>query len=360
MASLYYLLCLLALLFVPFALSRSLRRRAFDHCLFPLGYFLYTSKFPGLTLHEARYMSSAKAPAVPHTKVDAVSKYGEGEAAVTVVPIPLLEDNYAFLILHPASLTAAVVDPADPHPVCETLRQQYPEYRLTHILTTHHHWDHAGGNLAMAKLFPGIAIVGGKGDNVAAATRECTTGDIVDLAPGEQGQFRAHIYQCPCHTKGHILFGVGPALFTGDTLFAGGCGRFFEGNAAQMYENLYTTLGRLPDDTAIFPGHEYTVANLEFGLWVEPDSVEIRDKLIWSQERRAGKFPTIPTTLGEEKKINPFMRVHEEAVAQRVARVVNLATTTAADATADGKVEQGVRVMDALRTLKNQNAHKKK
>jgi hydroxyacylglutathione hydrolase len=206
----------------------------------------------------------------------------------------------------------------------------------------------------MAKLFPGLTVIGGTGDNVAAVTRECTTGDVVKIADGLQ----AHIYQCPCHTKGHILFGINSTLFTGDTLFAGGCGRFFEGNAAQMYENLYTTIAGLPDSTYVFPGHEYTVENLKFGAWVEPDSRAIADKLEWSTERRAGKYPTIPTTLGEEKQINPFLRVHEEAVLSRVQRVLNL-SAAGGSATSEGKKEMGIRVLDALRTLKNENAHKK-
>jgi hypothetical protein len=108
-----------ALIAVAFALSPALRRWTFNHVVFPFGYFLYTSKFAGYTLHQARYMSSRESPAVPHTKVDSIKSYGEGDAAVKVVPVPLLEDNYSYLILHEKSKTAAVVDPADPFPITE-------------------------------------------------------------------------------------------------------------------------------------------------------------------------------------------------------------------------------------------------
>lgn len=119
-----------------------------------------------------------------------------------------------------------------------------------------------------------------------------------------------------------------------------------------MYTNLYVTIGDLHSNTLIFPGHEYTVSNLEFAVWVDPDNSVAQEKLNWSRERRAGKFPTIPTTLEEERAYNPFMRVHQQSVLARLGRILSL-PSSGSDA------ERGANVMDALRTLKNQNAHKK-
>jgi len=236
------------------------------------------------------------------------------------------------------------------------------------ILTTHKHWDHAGGNLELVKHFPSVQVVGGRGDDVAGATCEVGSGDVVRISGGGDGAgeaMTARVYECPCHTRGHVIYKVGDKLlFTGDTLFSGGCGKFFEGSATEMYKNLLETIGSMPDSTLILPGHEYTTSNLEFALWIEPDNEPLKERAQWAAERRAGLWPTVPSTLGLEKQINPFMRVHEAALVSRVARVVELQKATSAAGgsagAADSEEKQlGIRVMDALRTLKNDNAHKK-
>jgi len=332
----------------------AVRRRVINTCLFPVGYSLYTSRTFGYTLHRAVFMSSSsKESSPPHSKVDAPVVDGE----VSVELLPLFGDNYSYLLLHEGSKTMAIVDPADPAPVLKAL-EMHPEYKLHTILTTHKHWDHAGGNLELLKHFPSLQVVGGKGDGVAGATLEVGTGDVVHI--GDAAPLTARVYQCPCHTRGHVVYSVGKLLFTGDTLFQGGCGRFFEGNGAEMYTNLLRTLGSLPDDTLVMCGHEYSQANLEFAQWVEPENEAIRDRLRWVEERRAGKWPTVPSTLGMERQINPFMRVHEAAVVSRVSRVMNLQQQGSGAAGATSEEQLGIQVMEALRTLKNDNAHKKK
>ena len=244
-----YLLILTILAVILLLLRPGLRTTLINKVLFPPAYKLYTSRIVGYTFHSLAFMSSSTNPSKAHSIIDAVKTYGEGDGAFQVVPIPVLGDNFSYLLLHKHSKTCALVDPADPHPVTQVL-EQHSDYKLTHILTTHKHWDHAGGNIELLKQFPGIAVVGGVGEEVAAANKEVTTGDVVNMAQ----HFDAHIYQCPCHTKGHILFGIENTLFTGDTLFAGGCGRFFEGSASEMYKNLYQTIGPMKDSTWIFPG----------------------------------------------------------------------------------------------------------
>jgi hypothetical protein len=134
-----FLLWLTGLSVLALAVSPALRRALFQRVLFPAGYFLYTQQIPGYTLHQARFMSSPTKVKVPHTKIDKVTEDGEGALAIQVVPIPVLDDNYAYLVLHPASRTAALVDPADPYPILKVLQEQYPEYTLKTILTTHKH-----------------------------------------------------------------------------------------------------------------------------------------------------------------------------------------------------------------------------
>jgi hydroxyacylglutathione hydrolase len=158
--------------------------------------------------------------------------------------------------------------------------------------------------------------VGGKGDHVPAATMEVEDGQVLEL-----GHLQIRVLQTPCHTRGHVLYFVSapgeqqpPCLFSGDTLFIAGCGRFFEGSAQDMFTALCVKVARLPDSTLVYCGHEYTVNNLKFAASVEPDNEDVKRKLEWSMAQRQKGLPTIPSTLAEEKRTNPFMRVHELAV----------------------------------------------
>ncbi|MQL79799.1 hypothetical protein Taro_012253 [Colocasia esculenta] len=171
--------------------------------------------------------------------------------------------------------------------------------------------DHAGGNDKIKQLVPGIKVFGGSNDNVRGCTNKLENGDKLSL--GSDIDILA--LHTPCHTKGHISYFVSskhdeaPAVFTGDTLFIAGCGKFFEGTAEQMYQSLCVTLGSLPKPTRVFCGHEYTEKNLRFAATVEPENEKIQQKLSWSQHQRQANLPTIPSTIEEEFETNPFMRV---------------------------------------------------
>lgn len=169
--------------------------------------------------------------------------------------------------------------------------------------------DHAGGNEQLVKSCPNALQVFGGDKRIGALTNEVKHGDKFTI-----GDINVECLFTPCHTSGHICYyltapGQTPAVFTGDTLFIGGCGRFFEGTADQMYAALIEKLGSLPENTQVFCGHEYTVQNLRFASFVEPDNADIKRKIDWANEKRSKSEPTVPSTIGDEKKFNPFMRV---------------------------------------------------
>ncbi|KAJ0978430.1 hypothetical protein J5N97_013904 [Dioscorea zingiberensis] len=223
--------------------------------------------------------------------------------------IPCLEDNYAYLIVDEATREAAAVDPVEPEKVIRAADEAGADIKL--VLTTHRHWDHAGGNNKMKQLVPGFKVYGGSLDNVEGCDNKVENGDRLSLG----ADVNILALHTPCHTKGHISYFVTskteevPAVFTGDTLFIAGCGKFFEGTAEQMYESLCVTLGSLPRPTHVFCGHEYTEKNLRFALTVEPENEKISQKLSWAQQQRLANLPTIPSTIDEEFETNPFMRV---------------------------------------------------
>lgn len=217
--------------------------------------------------------------------------------------VPCLQDNYAYLIHDRDADVTGVVDPSEAEPVFAALEQQ--GWRLTHILNTHHHWDHTGGNLAL-KEATGAQIVGPKADY------ERIPGIEVALGEGDEWTFgtqTARIFDIPGHTRGHIAFWFpdSHAVFTGDTLFALGCGRLFEGTPEQMWSSL-SKLRALPPLTAVYCGHEYTQANARFALTVEPENVALVERARRIDDLRALGRPTIPSTIGEEIETNPFLR----------------------------------------------------
>ncbi|KAG9443350.1 hypothetical protein H6P81_014690 [Aristolochia fimbriata] len=225
-----------------------------------------------------------------------------------IVTVPCLEDNYAYIIIDESSKEAAVVDPVEPEKILPVVKENGADLKL--VLTTHHHWDHAGGNEKIKELVPGIKVYGGSVDNVKGCTNSLEHGDKVSLG-ADVNILSLHT---PCHTKGHISYYVtskeiDPAVFTGDTLFIAGCGKFFEGTAEQMYQSLCVTLASLPKPTRVYCGHEYTVKNLQFASTVEPENEKIKQKLLWAQQQRQANLPTIPSTIEEELETNPFIRV---------------------------------------------------
>ncbi|KAH9125987.1 hypothetical protein LEN26_001003 [Aphanomyces euteiches] len=246
--------------------------------------------------------------------------------AATVVTIPFLHDNYAYILIDHATGECAAVDVADPQVVLDVWqdldrrkKHTTTPLHLKYILATHKHFDHAGGNRKLKSALSTATIVGGVLDNVQGSTKQTWHGDKLKV-----GSLTIETLAVPCHTMGHVAFyvslvnheGVG-CVFTGDTLFVAGTGRFFEGNAEQMYRNLYEVLGRLPPSTLVFCGHEYTLNNLSFASYLEPNNEAIKAKIEWAMGQRAKGLPTVPSTLMEEQTYNPFMRVHEPTVAQR-------------------------------------------
>lgn len=223
--------------------------------------------------------------------------------------VPIFMDNYAYLLIDEASGVAAAVDPAEPEPVLAALERA--GVRLSHVLCTHHHYDHSAGNEAMVARFPDAVVVGGKIDaeRIPKLGVAVSGGDRVAV-----GGLSVEVLDVPCHTLGHVAYRVGDALFSGDALFVAGCGRFFEGDAAQMHHSLNTVLAALPDETRVFCGHEYTVGNLEFAAHVEPTNEAIAHKLAWARAQLAAGRPTVPSTLGEERATNPFLRVCEASI----------------------------------------------
>mmetsp|Transcript_449 Transcript_449/g.826 ORF Transcript_449/g.826 Transcript_449/m.826 type:complete len:255 (-) Transcript_449:530-1294(-) len=226
-------------------------------------------------------------------------------ASIRVVPVPVLSDNYAYLVIDEATKVAAAVDPAEPDKVLAAARREGVTVQT--VLTTHKHWDHSSGNEAMASRIPGLDVVGGEIDAVPAATRNVRDQDTFPLASGSAVQVRA--LATPCHTRGHICYFVeqgGPHVFTGDTLFIGGCGRFFEGGAVEMYHALVEILAELPGDTQVWCGHEYTRKNLDFAVTVEPGNEALQRKRTWAYSVEQ----TIPSSIAGEREINVFMRVN--------------------------------------------------
>ncbi|KAF0852376.1 mitochondrial hydroxyacylglutathione hydrolase (glyoxylase II) [Andalucia godoyi] len=225
-----------------------------------------------------------------------------------IVPVPVFEDNYAYLIQDEASGLTAAVDPAEPAKVLAAADSH--GMRLCWILTTHKHWDHSGGNEALAKSHPDLAIYGGVHENVPAKTHNVKDGDVLQLG----SHIQISVMEAPCHTSGHVLYiardtqSGQQALFSGDTLFIGGCGRFFEGDGAQMLQNM-DRIAQLDDATLVYCGHEYSESNLRFGSDAEPTNGAIQTKLGWAVEMGKSDTPTIPSTVAAEKQHNVFMRV---------------------------------------------------
>ncbi len=233
-----------------------------------------------------------------------------------VVAVPVLADNYSWLIIDEAEKVAAIVDCAEVEPVLAAVARE--GVRLVAVLSTHHHFDHVGGNEELARRVPlRIYGNGADGDRIPGLTDGVHEGDRVEI-----GRLGAEVLFIPAHTSGHIAyhFARERAVFTGDTLFAAGCGRLFEGEPAQMMASL-GKLAALPDETRVYCGHEYTVRNLEFAGSLEPGNRAIDDKLAWARARRGEAKPTLPTTIASEKQTNPFLRAECDELRSSVQRL---------------------------------------
>lgn len=228
-----------------------------------------------------------------------------------LVSIPAFEDNYIWIV-HDGR-NALVVDPGDAQPVRRWLAEH--NVTLTAILVTHHHADHTGGVTELASE-TGAVIFGPANEPLP----RCDTplhGDEVLASPGAL-PISLTVIAVPGHTRGHIAYCGNGWLFCGDTLFSAGCGRLFEGTAEQLFASL-ERLKALPDTTAVCCAHEYTLKNLAFAECVEPDNDAIRDYRMWCERRRAANAPTLPSTIGREKTVNPFFRVERPTIGKRLA-----------------------------------------
>lgn len=224
-------------------------------------------------------------------------------AQLQIEPISCLRDNYAWLVFDRDDSVCAVVDPSEAAPVKRALAAH--GLKLTHILNTHHHPDHVGGNLELQSEF-GATIAGPGKDSarIPGINSGVVEGDFYSV-----GSHTAQILETPAHTRGHIAFWFerDRAVFAGDTLFAMGCGRLFEGDPPTMWHSL-SKLAALPEDTRVYCGHEYTEANGRFALSIEPGNRDLHQRMTEVRAIRAAGQPTLPSFIGIEKRTNPFLR----------------------------------------------------
>ena len=229
------------------------------------------------------------------------------DQSLQVTAIPAFDDNYLWLI-HDQEY-AAIVDPGDAASVEAALAAH--QLKLAAILLTHHHADHAGGVPALLRHW-NVPVYGPASERIPGISHPLRQGDVVTLTSPE---LRLSVLDVPGHTAGHIAYVAEsePWLFCGDTLFAGGCGRLFEGTAEQMTNSL-EKISALPDNTKVYCAHEYTVSNLRFAVAAEPDNPRTAERLTAAQALRARGIATVPSTLGEEKLTNPFLRYREKSI----------------------------------------------
>ena len=251
--------------------------------------------------------------------------------------IPVLADNYVFVLFAPEQKVAAVVDPAVAEPVLDYLSKI--DAQLTAIFNTHHHFDHVGGNRQLVQHFPDVCVYGGAEDKGRIPHQQVflNEGDEVKFAQRE-----GRVFFIPGHTRAHIAYYFPPLiagetgeLFCGDTIFAGGCGRLFEGTPAQMVNSL-AKLRQLPDNTRVWCAHEYTLSNLKFAVTVEPNNSDLQQRYQQVQQARRRGVATVPSLLGIEKQTNPFLRWDEPEL-QAVA-----------------KMKESARVFGRIRGMKDQ------
>lgn len=241
-------------------------------------------------------------------------------------------DNYSYLLIDTPTRHAWLIDPAQPEEVEDWITKHKPKFELKAIVNTHHHYDHSDGNVAFHKKYPDLPIIAGKDSPLVSYTPSHQ--EVIDL--GDDLSVTA--LHTPCHTQDSICYFVEDsktkqrAVFTGDTLFISGCGRFFEGNGKEMNVALNEVLGKLPKDTNVYPGHEYTKSNVKFSKSIINNSaIKNLEKYCNENEFTTGKF-----TIGDELEFNPFMRLNDPQVVEKTG------------------FNNPDDVMDKLRTLKNQ------
>tara|TARA_R110000868_G_scaffold277963_1_gene537747 strand:- start:4146 stop:4916 length:771 start_codon:yes stop_codon:yes gene_type:complete len=229
---------------------------------------------------------------------------------------PCLSDNYGFLIHDPVSCETATIDTPDPERILAEAASA--GWTLTQVWNTHHHFDHAGGNLAI-KAATGARIIGpaGEAERIPGLDTAVGDGDSVWL-----GKIEAKVISTPGHTSGHIVYSLPSekVAFVGDTLFALGCGRLFEGTPEQMWTSL-SRLAALPEETRVYCAHEYTQSNARFAVTVDPDNADLEVYAMSVDAERARGEATVPTTIGAELAANPFLRAGDRAIRKRLGMV---------------------------------------
>lgn len=253
--------------------------------------------------------------------------------SVTITAIPGFSDNYFWLIHNRQH--AVIVDPGDAQPVLEMLEKK--QLTLTAILITHHHWDHINGIEKLVDSYPDIPVYGPANESIPCKTHALGEEDLIDLPNPD-----LHIYvmDVPGHTAGHIAYLYKDNLFCGDTLFASGCGRIFDGTPEDLHQSLQK-IAALPDSTKIYCAHEYTLDNLGFAQWVEPENPDIKARIEKCHEMLDNNQPTLPTKLSIERLCNPFIRTHlPQVIAQTEKHVKH-------------KLQDGAEVFAALRKWKD-------
>lgn len=230
-----------------------------------------------------------------------------------IIPISAFKDNYIWLLVNTKTNCGAVVDPGEAKPVLEVLEANH--IQLAAILITHHHADHCGGITKILENFD-VPVYGPKRETIPHCSHPLSEGDHVIL--GSLG-IQLSILDIPGHTLGHIAYVGDNMLFCGDTLFTGGCGRLFEGTALQMFNSL-NKLKQLPKETLVYCGHEYTLANLEFALTIEPENRILVQRFEQVKTQTAKQEATVPSLLSLELETNPFLRTNVPAVMSAVQR----------------------------------------
>ncbi|MBT3046989.1 MAG: hydroxyacylglutathione hydrolase [Candidatus Thiodiazotropha sp. (ex Clathrolucina costata)] len=227
---------------------------------------------------------------------------------IEISGVDAFDDNYIWMVKNPASSQAVAVDPGDEVPVLEWLQEN--GCSLSAILITHHHYDHVGGIAELRQAFPQVAVYGPANESIRGVNHLLREGERPHIA-GLEADFQ--VLEVPGHTAGHTAYFGEGALFCGDTLFAAGCGRVFGGTFEQLSDSLLR-IAALPGDTRVYCAHEYTLANLGFAQWVEPENSDLASRIRREREKREAGTPTVPSLLSEELLTNPFLRTAEAMV----------------------------------------------